>query len=390
MSNVAGFAGALVAIVGLVVGISTLELQSLSAASVATPGSYESSDPAISYSGTWTVNDAAASASGGEVHYSATAGSYVTLEFEGDAVTLITAKGPAEGMATMTIDGTTVQEIDLYHSGAKQWQVPIRHTALPAGHHILKIALHGTKNILSTGYDVVIDGFVVEGPAATATPTTSSTPVPTVSSTPTITPTPTATSTASSSATPTLTPTYTPTGVPSATVTPTATSAPAGQVRVEAHVDFQRPIGAAPSSRQEQVTMWVYSAGGWNAGRQGVLATTSATTSADGVGLFTLDGIAPGSYDLQLKGTHTLSRLVSGVSLAAGTNVVQFGTLSEGDANGDDQVDAADFQFVAGRFGLRSGESGFDTAADLTGDGVVDVADLSLLAGNYGARGPAQ
>lgn len=78
------------------------------------------------------------------------------------------------------------------------------------------------------------------------------------------------------------------------------------------------------------------------------------------------------------------------MSLAAGTNVVQFGTLSEGDANGDDEVGDADFHFVAGRFGLRSGESGFDTAADLTGDGVVDVADLSLLAGNFGARGPAR
>ena len=133
--------------------------------------------------------------------------------------------------------------------------------------------------------------------------------------------------------------------------------------------------------------MWVYSAGGWNAGRHGVLLTADTVTSSDGVGLFSLEGLAPGNYDLQVKGTHTLSRLAAGTSLADGTNAVQFGTLSEGDVNGDDVVGGADFQFVADRFGLRQGEIGFDTVADLTGDGLVDVADLSLLAANYGARG---
>ena len=136
--------------------------------------------------------------------------------------------------------------------------------------------------------------------------------------------------------------------------------------------------------------MWVYRAGGWNAERSGALVTADATTSSDGVALFSLGALAPGDYDLQLKGTHTLSRLLAGVSLGAGTNVVQVGTLSEGDVNGDDVVGDADFQFVSGRFGLRSGESRFDIVADLTGDGLIDVADLSLLAGNYGTRGPVR
>ncbi|MCL4532557.1 MAG: hypothetical protein M1582_05120 [Actinobacteria bacterium] len=95
--------------------------------------------------------------------------------------------------------------------------------------------------------------------------------------------------------------------------------------------------------------MWVYRAGGWNAERSGALVTADATTSSDGVALFSLGALAPGDYDLQLKGTHTLSRLLAGVSLGAGTNVVQVGTLSEGDVNGDDVVGDADFQFVSGR-----------------------------------------
>ncbi len=398
MGNAAGFAGVLVAVTTLAVGVWTfsqttafaLQSPSVSAASVATPGSYESSDPAITYSGTWTTDNTAASASGGEVHYSSTAGSYVTLEFDGDAVSLITARGPAEGMARVTIDDTTVEDLDLYQSGAKQWQVRKRYTVQLAGRHVLKVALRGTKNVLSTGYDVVIDGFVVEGTAATATPTASSTPTPTASSTAATTSTPTGTSTAAPSATPTRTPTSSPTVVPSATVTPTATSAPSGQVRVEAHVGFQRPADAAPSSREQVVTLWVYSAGDWNAGRQGALLTASSTTSADGTALFALDGIVPGTYDLQIKGTHTLSGLVAGVGLAAGANTVQFGTLYEGDVNDDDEVGDADFHFVAARFGLRSGESGFDATADLSGDGLVDMEDLSLLAANYGARGPAR
>src|SRR5450756_239037 len=150
MDNAARFTGFLVAVAALAVSVwafpqtaaSALQSPSLlSAASVAAPGSYESSDPCLTYSGVWTLDNAAASASGGEIHYSAAAGSYVAMEFEGDAVTLVTAKGPAEGMAWVTIDDVLVGSPDLFQEGYKQWQVPFRYTAQLAGRHVLKVAL---------------------------------------------------------------------------------------------------------------------------------------------------------------------------------------------------------------------------------------------------------
>jgi hypothetical protein len=261
-----------------------------------------------------------------------------------------------------------------------------------------------SSNVNSTGSEVVIDGFIVQGTSATPTPTASGTPTPTPTAsgtpTPTATPnpspsaTPTSTTTSVPTATPTSTasstPSATPTGTPPASTTPTATATQTAQLQVEARVALQRPAGAAPSSREVPLTLWVFGAGGWNAERRGALLTLSATTSPDGVAVFGLPGLVPGSYDLQVKGAHTLSRLEAERSLAAGVNVVEFGTLAEGDTNGDDEVSGADYQYSADRFGLRSGEGSFDLAADLTTDGLVDVSDLSLLAGNHGTKGPVR
>lgn len=337
----------------------------LSSPPVATAGTYESSDPGLVYAGEWTVDASASLASGGEVHYSAKPGDSVTLELDGDAVTLVTAKGPAEGIASVYLDGVQQPRVDLYSAGTKTWQVHKRYQLPFAGRHRVKVEVNSGRNVNSTGYNVTVDAFIVESSGApTATPT----------STPSVTPIPISTPS----------PTPTPTAVPTQTAVPTA------QVRLEARVSFQRPAGAPSSSKQVPLTAWVYAPGAWSAGRQGALITATATTSSGGVATLPLPGVAPGSYDLQIRGAHTVSRLLTGVSLPAGTTVVQFGTLTEGDANGDDEVNEADFEFAEARFGLRSAETGFDSRADLTGDGLVDVSDFSLMAKNFGAKGPVR
>jgi parallel beta-helix repeat protein len=53
-----------------------------------------------------------------------------------------------------------------------------------------------------------------------------------------------------------------------------------------------------------------------------------------------------------------------------------------GDINGDGFVDASDLLLLAGSFGKRAGEAGYDSRCDLNADGAVDVSDRLILAGN--------
>jgi hypothetical protein len=67
-------------------------------------------------------------------------------------------------------------------------------------------------------------------------------------------------------------------------------------------------------------------------------------TSTDSNGNFTIPGIDPGTYDVGVKGSSSLSNLESGVNLiGGGTTYRDFGVLLEGDASGDDYVDGSDF-----------------------------------------------
>jgi hypothetical protein len=59
-----------------------------------------------------------------------------------------------------------------------------------------------------------------------------------------------------------------------------------------------------------------------------------------------------------------------------------------GDISHDNHVDVGDLLIVAGNWGLRVGEPGFDPACDLNADGVLDVSDLLILAGNWGRTAP--
>ena len=107
----------------------------------------------------------------------------------------------------------------------------------------------------------------------------------------------------------------------------------------------------------------------------------------DDRGRFVVAGIAPGSYDLRVKGAHTLANLRRGVTLASGDNSVALGTLLEGDANNDNRVSLPDVSLLAMSWGRSTGQAGFDPACDLNGDGVVNAADQALLTANYGRSG---
>ena len=111
--------------------------------------------------------------------------------------------------------------------------------------------------------------------------------------------------------------------------------------------------------------------------------------TTDDWGRFTIvDSIAPGTYDLQVKNSHTLSNRRENVTLVSGLNLVNMCTLLEGDADDNDLVDVSDFSMLAACFFKPLDSQPFCPNTDFNEDGVVDVGDFSLLNSNFFEEGP--
>jgi hypothetical protein len=182
--------------------------------------------------------------------------------------------------------------------------------------------------------------------------------------------------TPASTPTATLTSVNTPTATPTPTPTQTATSGSTAQL--QGAVTLQgRP---APPDPRWVVPLQV------SLTPQGGGTAVSCTPTTDESGDFECDGFVPGTYTACVKNSQTLQNCQS-VTLAAGANPVDFGTLREGDANNDNCVLLVDFSILATTFGKCAGDAGFDARADFGGSGCVVLVDFSLLATNFGQCG---
>ena len=120
----------------------------------------------------------------------------------------------------------------------------------------------------------------------------------------------------------------------------------------------------------------------WSVPLTVMIRTARYSVTTDQRGSFSLSGLTPGTYDITVKNRHTLRNLKAGVTLAVGTNTVNFGTLLEGDANDDNYVNISDFSLL--RLGFAPG---YDARVDFNEDGIVNISDFSLLAANFGDHG---
>ncbi len=162
-------------------------------------------------------------------------------------------------------------------------------------------------------------------------------------------------------------PTPVATATPTSTATPTPTATPAG-CTIQGSVTLQgRPAPPDPS---------------WSVPLTVIVGSTSSSVTTDQWGNFALSSLTSGTYDIRVKNNHTLRNVRSGVTLAAGTNTIHFGTLVEGDANDDNYVNINDFSILSTGF-----SPAYDARADFNEDGVVNINDFSLLAANFGMSG---
>ena len=113
----------------------------------------------------------------------------------------------------------------------------------------------------------------------------------------------------------------------------------------------------------------------------------SFTPTTNDSGIFILGEIPPGTYDVYVKNIHTLQNKKA-VTFAPGANLVDFGTLKEGDANNNNSVTLIDFSILSTTYFKCQGTFGYDDRADFNEDNCVGISDFSLLSTNFGQAGP--
>ncbi|MCL6639633.1 MAG: fibronectin type III domain-containing protein, partial [Firmicutes bacterium] len=116
--------------------------------------------PLVHYEGRWDV-------SGNEesylqtLHHSETTGAAVSLRFAGWEAALVSTCGPDRGQAHVYIDGALQTTVDLY-SEEYAFRRKVFTASLDGKPHTIRVEVAGTKNPLSAGYRVDIDGFAVK------------------------------------------------------------------------------------------------------------------------------------------------------------------------------------------------------------------------------------
>lgn len=113
---------------------------------------------------------------------------------------------------------------------------------------------------------------------------------------------------------------------------------------------------------------------------------TDITSDATGLASFTMDGIAPGNYDLTLRVPNFLSVKKTNLAIT-NTNSIDFGQLPSGDLNIDNQIYLPDYSVLIGSWGKKTGDANFNSVTDLNSDGQVYLPDYSILISNWGKTG---
>ena len=127
---------------------------------------YDDTNSALTYTGTWTHADPSAGYTSGDYQqtesWSQTAGTSMSVTFTGTGVQWIGPKNTNGGIAAVSVDGGTATNVDTYDANGKEFQqVLFADSGLTAGTHTLTITVTGNTNPASSADTVVIDAINV-------------------------------------------------------------------------------------------------------------------------------------------------------------------------------------------------------------------------------------
>ncbi|MBL8048574.1 MAG: hypothetical protein JNJ45_07830 [Chthonomonas sp.] len=130
--------------------------------------------------------------------------------------------------------------------------------------------------------------------------------------------------------------------------------------------------------------------------KNGATVVDSGTTTLGTGGSYNIGTIKTGNLDLRMKARTWIGATLIGLNVD-GTAISSANlSLKNGDVNGDNIVDIADYSYLAGAFDLDASAPNWLTAdgngirpvdSDLNGDTNVDIADYTILAMNFDAVG---
>jgi hypothetical protein len=144
-------------------------------------------------------------------------------------------------------------------------------------------------------------------------------------------------------------------------------------------VAFERPGVVPPDPSWSMPITVELCSGGVNA--------ASYFTTTDETGHFSVKALS-GSFDVYVKSPHTLANWTSVViPQFSATSTVDFGTLDDGDANGDNLVTSTDFFILKSTYNLAEGDPGYDSRADFNADHIITSVDFFILRNHYNQAG---
>lgn len=108
------------------------------------------------------------------------------------------------------------------------------------------------------------------------------------------------------------------------------------------------------------------------------------TVLLDPFGRFSVTAPGQAEFVVSTKVRHWLRRTVQ-IGAAASSDAVF--DLVNGDVNGDNSVNLADFLALRAAFGTTRGTAGYNPMADLNEDGRIGIPDFLILRANFGAQG---
>lgn len=117
-------------------------------------------DPSLRTVGTWGRDWG--SDMGGTHHHDNGTGNTITIPFTGTRGRVIAPRQPGYGIASVSVDGGTPVNVDLY-AASNRWAQQVFDTGvLPYGRHTIQMTVAGTKNAASSGTWVAFDALVVD------------------------------------------------------------------------------------------------------------------------------------------------------------------------------------------------------------------------------------
>ena len=141
-------------------GNESVKSPSAAATTPLSTGTVENASRAVIYNTTWSTSNAVQD-SGGSYATGTATGASATLTFSGTGIKWLTRTNNYSGIASVSIDGTPVQKVDLYTPTQLFKQPVFTQLNLPDGTHVIKVERTGTLNARSTGRGISLDTFEV-------------------------------------------------------------------------------------------------------------------------------------------------------------------------------------------------------------------------------------